>query len=373
MGDKISIIEKYNELYHQEHGKTPNKKNRISVEEALSTPDASILIPRVISDVMREAAEPMYIGSEFFEEIQLEEGRSIEFPSVGAIRAFDIPEGGEYPNQELEFQLHKTQEVKVGKVGLKVQITEEMITDSQWDVIAMHLRAAGRAMARHKEEKSFHNMSKHGHIVLDNKINANDYPHLTDDEIHAAKPSGRDKDGKLNGTLATDDVLDMIMAVMANGYTPTDILMHPLTWTIFAKNALLGSLGNQPAEQPNNGFALGPESVQGRIPFGMNVWLSPFIPFNREEKTYDMYVVDRNEVGVLLTKEGMSTEQFDNPYRDIQTLKVKERYGIGVLDEGRAVATARNITFDKTWPEPERYRDISDTYDEETDDYNSET
>ena len=134
MGDKtMSIIEKYNQRV-EEHGSKNAPKGRITVEEALSTPDASILIPRVISDVMREAAEPEYIGSTFFEEVQLEEGRSLEFPSMGAIRAFDIAEAQEYPNQELDFQLHKTQEVKVGKVGLQVQITEEMIQDSQWDV-----------------------------------------------------------------------------------------------------------------------------------------------------------------------------------------------------------------------------------------------
>jgi hypothetical protein len=33
-----------------------------------------------------------------------------------------------------------------------VKITDEMINDSQWDVIGMHLRAAGKALARLKEE-----------------------------------------------------------------------------------------------------------------------------------------------------------------------------------------------------------------------------
>ncbi len=128
----LSLVERYNEQAEKADKKALG--SRITVTEALSTPDASILIPRVISDVMREAAEPMYIGSKFMTQVQLTEGRSIEFPSVGAIRAFDIPEGAEYPNQELEFQLHRTVEIKVGKVGLKVQVTEEMIADSQWDV-----------------------------------------------------------------------------------------------------------------------------------------------------------------------------------------------------------------------------------------------
>ena len=213
-------------------------------------------------------------------------------------------------------------------------------------------------MARHKEEKIFREFSRHGHAVFDNAIDANSHPHLSQDEIDAAHTTGLDENAQPNATLAVDDVLDMIIALMANGYTPTDMLMHPLVWTIFAKNALLGSMGFEP-EAPDGSFKLGAESVQGRIPFGMRVWLSPFIPFNREDRLYDIYVVDRNEVGVLLVKDEMSTEQFDNPLRDIKTLKVKERYGVGVLDEGRAVAVAKNVRFEKSWPYPTRVKDVT--------------
>ena len=215
-------------------------------------------------------------------------------------------------------------------------------------------------MARFKEEKIFREFSRHGHTVFDNLISAESHPHLTPEEITEAKTTGRAEDGQLNSTLAVDDVLDMIVAVMANGYTPTDMLMHPLAWTVFAKNALLGSMGLSP-EAPDGSFKLGPESIQGRIPFGMNVWLSPFIPFNREQKMFDIYVVDKNEVGVLLIKEDMETEQFDNPSRDIRILKVKERYGCAVLDEGRAVAVAKNVRFIKSWPYPTRVVDLSNT------------
>ena len=215
-------------------------------------------------------------------------------------------------------------------------------------------------MARHKEEKIFREFSRHGHTVFDNNISAGTHPHLSSDEIAEAKTTGLAEDGTANNTLAVDDVLDMIIAVIANGYTPTDLLMHPIIWTVFAKNALMGSLGFQP-ETPDGSFRLGPESVQGRIPFGLNVWLSPFIPFNRESKVFDMYVVDKNEVGVLLVKDEMSTEQFENPSRDIRSLKVKERYGCGILDEGRAVAVAKNISFAKSWPYPTRTVDLSST------------
>jgi hypothetical protein len=67
-----------------------------------------------------------------------------------------------------------------------------------------------------------------------------------------------------------------------------------------------------------------------------------------------MYIVDRNNIGVLLVKEDISTEQFDDPTRDIKTLKIKERYGIGILNEGRAIMVARNIAYARSFEAPER-------------------
>ncbi|MBC7345757.1 MAG: hypothetical protein H5U03_10125, partial [Clostridia bacterium] len=65
-------------------------------------------------------------------------------------------------------------------------------------------------------------------------------------------------------------------------------------------------------------------------------------------------VVDRNEVGILLVKEDLSTEEWTDPERDIRAIKVKERYGLGVLNEGKAIAVARNIAFKLSYPIPER-------------------
>jgi hypothetical protein len=111
------------------------KSELVTVSEALSTQDASILIPRVITGMMREAAEPMYIGSDLLQKVRLTEGRSIEFPSIGAMRAHDIGESQSYLEETVDFQLHRTQEVKVGKSGMIVRVTDEMINDSQWDRI----------------------------------------------------------------------------------------------------------------------------------------------------------------------------------------------------------------------------------------------
>ena len=318
----------------------------VSVREVLTTKDASVLIPQVIVGVMREAAEPLYIGTSLLQRVNLKQGRSITIPSVGEIRAHDIPEGGPYPEEELEFQLHEaTGEIKVGKTGLIVRVTDEMINESQWDVISLMLRKAGRAMARLKEEKAFSLFSRSGFVVFDNKLKAQ-YPE--------AATTGRDFHGRFNDTMSVDDFIDMILVLMANGFTPTDVLMHPLTWLIFAKQDVIGTLsfgalGAQPSQ-----FQLNPNSVQGRIPFPITLNFSPFMPFDRQEKVFDMFVVDRNEVGILLVKEDIYTERWTDPERDIQNIKVREQYGLGLLHNGKAVTVARNIAFKLAYPIPER-------------------
>lgn len=327
------------------------KADRVSVKEALTTQDASILIPRIVSGMMREAAEANYIGSDFLEKIRLTDGRSIEFPSMSALRAHDIGETQAYPEETPDFQLHRTQEVRVQKSGLVVRISEEMISDSQWDVIGMLVRQAGQAMARLKEEKIFRQFSAHGHIVYDNEQR---------EKYTEAGTRGRDIEGNYNNTMSTEDMIDMFIAVMANGYVPSDVLMHPLAWSVFYKNDLLNSLSYAAlgGSQVTN-LQIQPDQVQGRIPFNINMNFTPFAPFNHDTKKFDMYVVDRKNVGVLLEKDPLSTEQFDDPERDIQKIKVKERYGIGILNEGKAVATARNIAFDTSYPDPDRVKIIT--------------
>lgn len=320
-------------------------KKNVTVKEALTTADANILMPKVIQQVVTEAAEGQYLASQFFKRINLTEGRSMEFIHFGAIRAFEIGEGQEYPEQSLNLTKDGigSVDVKVRKYGLKVSITDEMISDSQWDVIGLHLQAAGRAMARLKEENMFREFSRHGHVVFDGNL------FLAGQEGY---PTGRGFDGNYNGTLTGEDMLDMSLSIMSAGFTPTDIIMHPLCWSLFAKNEFLENAGKAAFGQGTNGQD--PRQFSTTNSLGLTVQFSPFVPFDQANKKFDFYLIDRNNVGVLLVKDDISTEQFDDPTRDIQSLKLKERYGVGILNGGLGIAVAKNIAFKKTYSMPER-------------------
>jgi len=349
----------------------PNKMP--TVKEALATPDADWWIPRVVSDVVRQAAEPVLVGTQLLQTVRLAQGRSMEFPALGAIKAFELSEGQPYPEQDLA-ALTKV-EGRVSKKGVKINITDEMISDSQWDVIGLHLKAAGRAMARLKEEIIFNDFNNLLTTVIDN-ANVN-FPNSTGMSIGAPPHP--------NGSFALDDLIDLIAQLVANEYQPNTIVMHPLAWTIFAKDPIMRnaayfgsaqSWNSKPQSMTEGGAPANTSQsyINTVSPFGMTVLCSPFIPFSTttvnaldvevQEGLLDdgyeltdtvnitsIFVIDRQNVGIMLVKEDVSTEKFDNPIRDIQSLKLKERYGITILDDGHAGVVAKNIVLTKNYGE----------------------
>ena len=343
---------------------------RMTVKEGLTSTDMIQLIPKVIEGQLREAAEPEYLATKFMNIVHVDGGSSVTYviPVVGEIRASEVVEGGRYNEDYVDFNTVENGqlEIRVKKIGLKVKITEEAIQDSSWDIYGINVRKMGQAMARYKEEWCFNAFSMHGTPVFDNEARA---------QIPEAGTTGLGKDGSYNDTMTMEDFLNLMLALMANDQTPTDVIMHPLTWVIFAKNSMIGNgmtygaFGGQQvhpwgATQGTPGFAglesemgpqkfiMTPDQVQGRLPMPVQVSFSPFVQFDKTKKRFDMYCIDRSNVGIIAEKEGLQTDNWNDPERDIRLLKVKERYGVGILDNGRGIAVARNLAVAPTYPVP---------------------
>ena len=324
-------------------------------KDFLASPSAKVLIPRVIIGTMRQAADPVYLASRFYKKVRLQNGSAVLFPSIGVMRAHEVAEGQEIPEETVDWNLHKNSMIHVGKTGVRVQYSDELKSDLEFDLVSVLLQEAGRAMARLKEQKAFDEWLRHGWTVFDNNLRSK-YPD--------AGTTGVDFEGNQNDTLSIDDVLDLIIAVYNNEYTPTDLIMHPLVWPAFARNGLTGSLTapydrDTKREMPNAQFKLGPESIQGRLPFAFNVNLSPFAPIDVLAKTFDIFCVDANNVGVQIVKDDLKTEEFRDPSRDLNNVKIIERYGFGTYNEGRAICSAKNISMARSYAVPERVYTIT--------------
>lgn len=353
---------------------------RVKLEDALSVPNAPLLMPKVISNIVKEAQEPLLVGTSLMQRINYSYGQTITFPAVGALQAADIAEGQEYPERSLQMG-GSTVTASIGKSGVAVKVTDEMIRYSQFDVIGMHLRAAGRALARHKEVKIFNHIRAMGVPVFDN---------VNPTKSLKGVMTGRDLSGAGNGSVTMDDIFDAYAQIITQGFFPNTLLMHPLTWTMFVKDATLRSFvlqngggaffanwtGNPAARAPWDNSSQGglglssgqtitpanatsgdqpsplaayPQTLNSapQLPGYMNipfrVIVSPFVPYDPRRQLTDIYMFDSSELGVLIVDEEVTTEEFDDPKVDIRKIKLRERYGIGILNEGKAIATLKNV------------------------------
>lgn len=361
--ETIDLMEK---ITRNAHGDI--SKGRASIKEALTTTDTVKLIPKIIEGKLREAAEPEYLGTRFFSTVNVDGGNTAVYviPVVGELVAHEVGEGQRYREDYVDFNTieDSSLEIRVKKVGTRVTITEEAITDSSWDILGINVKKMGRAMARFKEEQIFNAFSQNGHTIYDNYAAIQQGCFAT---------TGRNEKGQFNGTLSVEDMLDMCLTLMGEGYTATDVIMHPLTWIIFARNSMIGNGmtwgafgGGQVhpwgAVQGTPGFAglastgegqkmiMRPDQVQNRLPIPVTINFSPFVKFDKQQRTFDMYCLDRSEVGVIVQKEGLSTDNWTDPEKDIRNLKCKERYGIGILNNGRAIGVAKGLRVDTTYP-----------------------
>lgn len=328
------------------------------MKDFLASSSAKVLLPTVIIKEARKAADPIYLASKFFKKIKLKSGNAVMFPEFGVMRAYDVAEGQEIPQQSIDWQLNRNNLINVGKSGLRIQYSKELFDDCEFDVVSMLVAEAGRALARHKEQKAYTEWLTHGWTVFDNDLRAQDPIKYAE-----AGTTGLDFEGNVNDTMSIDDYLSLILAIYNNGFDISDLVLNPLAWISFARSGFTGALSSpydreSKRELPNKSFKIGPESIQGRIPFTFNVNISSFCPIDKVNRKFDMFAVDANNVGMLLEKESLRTDEFFDPSRDINNIKLVERYGFGVSHNGRAICSAKNISMAKSYPTPERVINI---------------
>jgi len=355
------------------HGVHPKTGNEYTIGDLMSfdaaefkklqdsqfSTDQPLLIPRVVTEFVKEAIEPRMVLTPLLTRIAMKTGTHITFPATGAIWAADIPEMGEYPERELEFA--GTVTAQIGKVGVAVKFSEEMIQDSMWDIVGLHLAACGRALARHKEEKVATMLLANATEDFDN-----------DGGTHT---SGRGADGAFNGTFTLDDLLTMYAAAVNEGYEPNTLLMNPMGWLIFARDPVMrafgfanggemwqafqGPAGSAP-QWKGGGFinepwkVTSPEKISGtwtpvptQFPFSpLSIVVSPYINYDATNNVTDIYLVDRNELGYLIERESVFTEDWKDPAHDIYKTKFRERYAVAGPIDNR-IRVAKNVVIAK--------------------------
>ena len=65
--------------------------------------------------------------------------------------------------------------------------------------------------------------------------------------------------------------------------------------------------------------------------------------FNTTTKTTDLIMFNSRNLGALIVDQAPHVRSWDEPQYSIQNLGIEESYGFGVLNEGQAIAVAKNV------------------------------
>lgn len=312
-----------------------NSGKKIKFKDELMTSVNFVnLIPKVITKIVVEAAEPVLVLADLFDEIRAD-GISLVAPVVSGFgQDLDIPEGAEPPSFTVS-----TGGVKLGtmgKSGITIKLTDEAYEALDYSMFNYVLRQAGLALARHKEYKAYK--------VIDHFAS-----------LYANGGTGVNSSGAENDSLTFDDILGAATQIYAAGGIPDTIIMNVLAAPIFMQNPTLRSMflatGGNFGDFYGSGVSVNRKvnpsalvSAQGpaytKVSFptnifgrGLNIILSSAVDYtpassSTEPAKTNVYVADSSMIGFNVVKQRPMTEKWEDPARDIKNFKITERYAL---------------------------------------------
>lgn len=352
---------------------------RITIKDALSTPDSHLAVQKVVTELVQDSVEPNLIGHLLLEQMfTTDRGQQqVTIRTLGALGGYDftIAEEGEYPEIGVGRGQQNVIHANYGKYGAKLKISEEMLAGSQWNLIDHWIRKTVAALARFKEEKIFDMFNELGTVVFDN---------ANPSAAVIGRTLGRDIHGQGNGSMTTGDLIDMYSHLLTQGYVPNVILVHPLHWAMFAKDPIIREAGlargdisqwlasqvspvnpykaisgwtaatragngdaqRLTTEEANQVLKTTPTLPSYSPLSGLTVIPSPYVPYDEVTNTASIIMVDTRNTGVLITNEPLTIDGWDEKANDLKVIKLREKYALALYDQGRAVAIARNISLE---------------------------
>lgn len=329
---------------------------------------------------------------------------TITIRTLGGVQIEEVAEGGPYPEQSaaVSDQTFRTH-IDIRKYGAKVAATREMIESDSWGIFAFTLMQLRRAIDSYKEKQAytlFNEMS--GYTLKDN---------VSPSSSELGSFTGRDITGGFNGAATVDDFMEMIAWMQARGYNPDTFIINPFTWlmwqrdvdtrevllngsTIFTPQGsaapgwgdIMGQLG-QPFARYGSGMPTGRtadypvDPIYGKLgiapynfpyltPWGATyqvqprhlsgtykIVVSPFVQAYKIsgngglEGKYasNIILADSSRCGLVLEKEAPVLEDWRDIEREVEYVKIRTKYGMNLVEQGRGVSIARNAVLDRTY------------------------
>lgn len=359
-----------------------------ALRDQVNTSEIGPLLQHSMELIIREPVEPLKVITGLFNRVQ-SKGMSTDVlaGAMGAVYAGDVQENGTYP--EVNFQIGgAVQTAWIGKTGIAASFSDEALRYSTWDIMAMNLRLMRDAMSRLKEQKAVAFLRKLGLTLFDN---------ATPSDSVFGVLTGRGLDMAANGSLTMDDLFKGVAHMTEEGFAPTALLMNPLFFYMGIQDPVLRNLfmagaggsyfqqwngvagprdpwsnGAMGAQGPSLGNRIVPggsasgetaTGIAGRehgmtaappipapyFPWGLQVIVSPLVPFDAETQLGDIYLLSQGNVGFHLVDEELTQVEWRNEATETVKVKLRERYGFAVAHEGQGVGVMKNVKLARNY------------------------
>jgi hypothetical protein len=370
------------------NGYDPEVKKHVTIRDAMDVSNAAFLIPRVLTQIVQEGIEPMLIGTSLLQKIDYVPGMQTVFPAIPPLHAEEVGDTQGLPYFDIAVGGAQTYGMTVKRHGLALKISKRFVEESTYPWINFWLRLAGNALARHKEEYIFSFITQLGSIVFDNAPAAR----TAGASVQPIKgvTTGRNIKGQFNGSMTVDDIFDMYAAVLVNGFIPDTMLVHPMAWLMWIKdpvmrefaiqagggsffanftgnvNALsnkfynfqgLGMGHGQTGQYTQGNQTGGQTSTQEGLPqmqtsapilpgylgLPFRILVSPFVRFDPITRQTDILMFNSKNLGALIVSEEPHIKAMEDARYALTEMNIEETYGFGILNEGQAIAVAKNV------------------------------
>ncbi len=347
----------------------------MSFKDYITSNEIKPFIPQIISNIIQMPQEPTAQLYKRLTPINIPENQVVSFPSIGGLpEAEDMGEAEQYPTMS-KFEMQGSMSVVTGKVGLKVSFTDDAWklseSASQFHLLGILLGGLGKALERTKERKAANFLLRQGRVAFDN-ITAG-----------ARRTTGRDSLGVLNGTMTAGDIIQVWSEMLADGFMPDLMIIHPLAFPMFLRDPELRSWTFQnggaaamskiwQTPQGNSGFQnfaqnvpqlhrrhdamtelsnMATKAFPNQLPFMMEPLVTPYGFYSAASGNYpahvDIIIADSRYLGYLVNQGGVNSGEWVTPETDFRNFKVSEKYAFATELNGAAIRVIRGVPVDK--------------------------
>jgi hypothetical protein len=284
----------------------PKEQKELLLTEGMN---ATTLLQEEVYKTIIEGSQPIQVVRNIFPIIKTNTNQIRVTLEDGALgKAVDVAEGAAIP---IDVEKFTTQNITIKKIGCRPVITNELIEDGLWDMVAFELKRAGQKLEH-----------KLNYDVINEAVDKTTYSDIAE---------------TTNTTCTVQKLIEGVQAIQEKDYMPTDIILTPT-----AEGHLISSNNLLQANYAGDAKALRNYDV-GKL-LGLRMHRLTVDGGDQDYKWNNGYD-GSGELGALICdpsyckiamRRDITVEKYDDPIHDLVGIAATMRYGVKTLEPKKA-------------------------------------